>query len=163
MSPRGAQDPDDVEAAVEKAVRVLNAASQTRSGLTRKLNREGYSAAAVEAACARMEALGYVNDRAFAQATVLKRQRQGRGVKVIASELHHKGIDSELIDEILTEVDAGAEVDRATELAARLIRRHADEPSVRRREHVIGGLMRRGFTPGVARKALERASAAAVN
>jgi len=156
-------DPDDVEAAVEKAVRVLNAASQTRSGLSQKLKRAGFSPTAVAAASARMEALGYVNDRAYADAVVQKRQRQGRGVKVIASELHHKGIEPELIDEILADVDAGAEVERATELAVRLLRRHADEPTVRQREHVIGGMMRRGFTPGVARRALERASAIAVH
>ncbi len=162
MSPL-AIDPDDFEAAVEKAIRVLNAASQTRSGLSQKLKRAGYSPTVVEAASARMEALGYVNDRAYADALVQKRQRQGRGVKVIASELHHKGIDSDLIDEILADVDAGAEIERAADLAARLIRRHADEPSARQREHVIGGLMRRGFTPGVARKALERASAIGVH
>src|SRR5579859_2504191 len=102
----GQQDPEDVEAAVEKAVRVLNAASQTRTGLSRKLHRDGYSDAAVEAACSRMEALGYVNDRAYADATIQKRQHQGRGVKVIAAELRHKGIDPEMIDEILGEVDA---------------------------------------------------------
>ncbi len=155
MSPQ-AIDRNDVEAAVEKAIRVLNAASQTRFGLTQKLKREGYSPSVVVAASARMEALGYVNDGAYADALVQKRQRQGRGVKVIASELHHKGIDPELIDEILAGVDAGAEVDRATELAVRLVRRHADEPTVRQREHVISGLMRRGFTPGVARRALDR-------
>ena len=157
MPPPAEHDPDDFEAAVEKAIRVLNAASQTRSGLARKLSRDGYGATTVEAACSRMEALGYVNDRAYAEAVVLKRQRQGRGVKVIASELRHKGIDPELIDEILGEVDPGAEVERAAELALRLIRRHADEPSVRQREHVISALMRRGFTPGVARRALDRA------
>jgi regulatory protein len=155
MSPQ-AIDPEDVEAAVEKAIRVLNAASQTRSGLSQKLKRAGYLPAVVEAASARMEALGYVNDRAYGDAVVQKRQRQGRGVKVIASELHHKGIDTELIDEILSDIDPSAEVERAAELAARLMRRHAGEPAVRQREHVISGLMRRGFTSGIARRALER-------
>ena len=50
-------DPEDVEAAVEKAVRVLNAAAQTRSGLARKLTRDGFAAVAVDAACTRMESL----------------------------------------------------------------------------------------------------------
>src|SRR5579859_937689 len=100
MSPQDALDPEDLEAAIEKAVRVLNAASQTRSGLSQKLRRAGYSTTVVEAASARLEALGYVNDRAYADTLVQKRQRQGRGVKVIASELHHKGIEPELIDEI---------------------------------------------------------------
>lgn len=152
-------DPSDVEGAMEKALRVLNAASQTRSGLGRKLERAGYSVPTVNEACNRVEAMGYVNDRAYAEATLSKRQRQGRGVKLIASELRHKGIDSELVDEILRELSVEGEVERAAELAGKLLSRHDDEPLVRQREHVMGGLLRRGYTPWVAKRALEKASA----
>jgi regulatory protein len=149
---------NDVTAAVAKAIRVLNAASQTRSGLSRKLTRAGYSAPMVKEACDRLEAMGYVNDRAFVQDTISKRQRQGRGAKLIASELRHKGIDNELIDEILTRLKVEDEVERAAEVAAELLRRHHDEPLVRQREHVTDGLLRRGYAPWVARKALDNAS-----
>jgi regulatory protein len=152
-------DPNDVEGAVEKVLRVLNAASQTRSGLSRKLERAGYSAPTVNEACNRVEAMGYVNDRAYAEATLSKRQRQGRGVKVIASELRHKGIDSALVDEILAELSVEDEVERAAELAGKLLSRHSDEPLVRQREHVMGGLLRRGYPLWVAKRALEKASA----
>jgi regulatory protein len=152
-------DPNDVEGAVEKALRVLNAASQTRSGLGRKLEQAGYSALAVNEACDRAEAMGYVNDRAYAEATLSKRQRQGRGVKVIASELRHKGIDGEVVDEILGELSVEDEVERAAELAVKLLSRHRDEPLVRQREHVMGGLLRRGYAPWVAKRALEKTSA----
>ena len=152
-------DPSDVEGAMEKALRVLNAASQTRSGLGRKLERAGYSVPTVNEACNRVEAMGYVNDRAYAEATLSKRQRQGRGVKLIASELRHKGIDSELVDEILRELSVEGEVERAAELAGKLLSRHDDEPLVRQREHVMGGLLRCGYPPWVAKRALEKASA----
>jgi regulatory protein len=152
-------DPNDVEGAVEKALRVLNAASQTRSGLSRKLERAGYSAPTVNEACNRVAAMGYVNDRAYAEATLSKRQRQGRGVKVIASELRHKGIDSALVDEILGELSVEDEVERAAKLAGKLLSRHGDEPLVRQREHVMGGLLRCGYPPWVAKRALEKASA----
>jgi regulatory protein len=153
---------DEVDGAVEKALRVLNAASQTRSGLSRKLRQAGYSAFAVDQACDRLETMGYVNDRAYAEATLSKRRRQGRGVKVISSELRHKGIDSELIDEILGELSVDDEIDRAAELAGKLLSRHGDEPWVRRREHVMGGLVRRGYPPWVAKRALEKASSLSV-
>jgi regulatory protein len=103
--------------------------------------------------------MGYVNDRAYAEATLSKRQRQGRGVKVIASELRHKGIDSQVVDEILGELSVEDEVERAAELAVKLLSRHRDEPLVRQREHVMGGLLRRGYAPWVAKRALEKASA----
>lgn len=148
--------PKDVEAAVDKAVRILNAAAQTRAGLERKLARAGFAPATVEAACDRVEAMGYVNDRAYAEATVNRRQEQGRGVRVIASELRQKGIDRALVDELMGKVSVEEQVDGATELARKLLLRNPDQP--RQREKVTGALMRRGYAPWVARKALERAS-----
>ena len=156
---QAAIDPEDVDGAVEKALRVLNAAAQTRSGLARKLSRTGYSPAAVEAACDRVEAMGYVDDRAYAEAALRRRQQQGRGLKVIGAELRHKGIDSELIEELLGEVKSEDEVRRAAELAVKLLQRHAGEPAARQREKVMGTLMRRGYASWVARKALEAAPA----
>lgn len=154
----GQVDPHNSDAAVEKALRVLNAASQTRSGLAQKLKRAGFSPVATEAACVRVEAMGYVDDRAFAQALLGKRQRQGRGVRVIASELRHKGLDPDLVDDVVGEVDAEEELRRAVELAERLWQRREDEPLVRRREHVAGALLRRGYPTWVVRKAVERAA-----
>jgi regulatory protein len=114
---------------------------------------------AVETACDRVEALGYVDDRAFAEAALRRRQQQGRGLKVIGAELRHKGIDPELIDEVLGEVQLEDEVQRAAELAVTLLQRHQGEPVVRQRERVLGTLVRRGYTPWVARKALETSPA----
>jgi regulatory protein len=152
-------DPEDSDGAVEKALRILNAAGQTRSGLARKLTRAGYARATVEAACDRLEAMGYVDDRAYAEAALRRRQQQGRGLKVIGAELRHKGIEPELIDELLGEVKTEDEVQRAAELAVKLLRRHQGEPATSRREKVMGTLMRRGYAPWVARKALEAAPA----
>lgn len=152
-------DPEDVEDALEKALRILNAAGQTRSGLARKLSRAGYTAAAVDAACDRVEAMGYVDDRAYAEASLRRRQQQGRGLKVIAAELRHKGVDPDLIDDVLKDVKSEDEVQRAAELAVKLLQRHEGEPAVRAREKVMGTLMRRGYAPWVAKKAVEAAPA----
>ena len=97
-----------------------------------------------------------MNDRAFAAAAMRKRQQQGRGLKVIAAELRHKGIEPEIIDDLVAEVSTEDEVERASGLAVKLLQRHAEEPTVRRRERVMGALMRRGYAPWVARKALEK-------
>ena len=144
-----------MEAAVAQAVRILNAAAQTRSGLQHKLARAGFAPGAVDVACSRVEAMGYVNDRAYAEAALHRRQQQGRGVKVIASELRQKGIDRALVDELLGQVSEEDEIEGATELARKQLERNADQP--RQREKMIGRLMRRGYAPSVARKALEKA------
>jgi regulatory protein len=100
--------------------------------------------------------MGYVNDRAYAEATLRRRRLQGRGLKAIASELRIKGIDGELVQELLGGVNVEEEIEGAAELARKLLQRKAGQP--RQREKVTGALLRRGYAPWVARKALERAS-----
>ena len=152
-----AEDPDDVEAAFEKAIRVLNAASQTTGGLTLKLRRAGYSAAAATAACHRVVALGYVNDAAFAEAVVAKRLRQGRGRSLIIRELGHKGLDDDAVSGAMGALDPRQELESAIDLAVKLVRRHAAEPDDRRRVKVLSALARRGFSGHTSREALAAA------
>ncbi|MFN2462381.1 MAG: regulatory protein RecX [Candidatus Dormibacteria bacterium] len=148
-------DPGDLDAAFEKAVRVLNAASQTRARLYAKLIRAGYSAEAAEGACARALALGYVNDGAYARSVVERRVQQGRGRAVISRELAHKGLDGETVFEAMVMVDPETEFASARELASRLNRRHAGVTPERRRQKVLAALARRGFSGGVSRAAFE--------
>ena len=152
-----AEDPDDVEAAFEKAVRVLTAATQTSRGLKVKLRRAGYSVEASTEACRRATALGYVNDAAYAEALVAKRLRQGRGRSLISRELGHKGIDEDVISGAVGPVDARQELESAIDLATKLVRRHATEPESRRRDKVLAALARRGFSGHTSRDALTEA------
>ena len=138
-------------------MRVLNAAAQTSGGLKAKLRRAGYSSRAADEACRRAEALGYVNDRAYAEALVGKRLRQGRGRMLIRRELGHKGLDDSLVGEAIGEVDAADELRSAVELAARLLRRHAAQLEPSRRQKILAALARRGFPGHVGREALSRA------
>ena len=152
-------DPEDVSAAFDKAVRILNAASQTTAGLTQKLLRRGYSQAAALAACQRAVEMGYVNDAAYAEALVGRRLRQGRGVRLIGRELGHKGIDPDLVATAVAAVDPDDEYDSALDLAMRLVRRQAaaSDPA-RGRDRALAAMARRGFASGIARRALAEAT-----
>jgi regulatory protein len=122
------------------------------------LERAGYLAEEIEEACARLEADGYLDDMAFATSRLRRRQEQGRGARVIAAELRQKGVAPEVIDTVLAERDEDVEVARAQVLAAKLVRQRAGEPPAQRRDHVLGALLRRGYTHWVARRALEIAN-----
>jgi regulatory protein len=151
-------DPDDADAAYTRALRSLNAASQSRASLTRRLARAGFGAAAVDAACARLLELGYLDDDALAGATAQRRLQQGRGASLIAAELRQKGIGQESVDAALAGIDDESLLEHATATCARLLRRRAAlAPHVRDRQ-VLGALTRRGFSFRVARLALEAAS-----
>ncbi len=144
--------------AYDKALRILNAAGQTRVGLSRRLLRAGYEEADIEQACVQLEAHGYLDDRGFAASRLRRRVQQGRGARLIAAELRQKGVSPEVIDGVLADRDEEAEVERAMDLAARLVARKADEPPAQRRDHVMAALVRRGYPAGLARRALEQAN-----
>jgi len=147
-------NPDDEDAAFEKAVRILNAAAQTRSGLIVKLRRGGYSAAAAGAAGERAVQLGYVNDAAYAEALVGRRLRQGRGAGLLRQELGHKGLGNEVVAGAMAAIGPEDELASALDLAARLCRRYSSEVEpARRRDRVLASMARRGFSGPLARRA----------
>ncbi len=93
---------------------------------------------------ARLEELGYLDDRAFAQYWVEQRRRfSPRGVRALAHELRQKGVPTPVIDQVLASV--GDEVAAAQEALRKRLHgwRHLDPEALRRKAQ--GYLQRRGF------------------
>jgi len=142
-------DEDPREEALRRAFRYLSHRPRTRSELERHLARRGYDDAVVAAALRRCEALGYVDDRAFAVSWTLDRIRlKPRGIARIRMELREKGVSEEdawtgirhaFAEEGIEERDL---LERAAEKRWRA-RRSEDPRTVRRR--LAAYLERRGF------------------
>lgn len=148
------------EAALRRALRYLTHRPRSRAEMERHLLRGGHDEGAVASAIARCEALGYVDDRAFAVSWTLDRIRlKPRGIARLRQELRKKGVP---------EADAEAGIRRAfdeegiteRELAERAARkkwriRRSDDPlTIRRR--LAAYLERRGFPSHEAREVIDR-------
>lgn len=98
----------------------------------------------------RFTEVGLIDDAAFAQALTRSRATHSlRGRARIRQELHAKGVDRELADEALAELDPEEERAAALQLAQRKYPGLARlEPHVARRR-LAGVLARRGFPGGV--------------
>lgn len=105
-----------------RALALLSRAAHTRLGLARKLSARGFSAAAVRHAIARMSALGYLDDRAFAEAWLRSRLEGGtQGWKALYRGLLGRGVPRVLADDVLSAVYPPEEENaRALHLAADL-------------------------------------------
>ena len=89
--------------AKEKALYLLEYRSHSKKELADKISRTT-SREAAEAAVERMEELGLVNDESYArQLAEYLMERKGYGVRRARQELLQKGIDRELVEEILEE------------------------------------------------------------
>ena len=138
--------------ALDAGLRLLARRAHSRVELRRKLGRRGYDEDEIQAALARLDELGYVDDAAFAAGHV--RRRSGSlGPLAITAELSARGIERQAAGRALAGFDRAAQVASATRLAERLSGRTRPAGYGELLDSVGSKLLRRGFSPGVAREA----------
>jgi regulatory protein len=161
-TPRAA--PDD-EGAMEIAARYLGARPRTRWELERRLRRAGVEEPTVERTLARLATLGFVDDRAFARWWAEQRDRHApRGRRMVEAELRQHGVPREIIEELRgSEIAEPAldhhglpatEDDRALAALDRHLRGRPIPDDRRAVERIGMYLVRRGFDPETARRAI---------
>lgn len=166
-------------ATVEDPVVVLEAAAaflavrpRSVEEVRRRLRHLGYRHDLVDGVVARLAALGYLDDEAFARAWVESRDRaHPRGAGALRRELSLKGVDRPVVDAVLDERDHAAaeargraddETATPDQVAAdRLLARKAavlgrETDARRRRQKAYALLARHGFSPDVIAAALGR-------
>ena len=152
---------DDPEVVLNAAARYLEVRSRSVAEVRRHLIAAGYAAELVEAAVTRLVSLGMLDDATFAAAWLESRDRaRPRSAMVLRRELTQKGIDRELIDELLeqrAETDEDPDLAAARRLLARRSAALARIPDERlRRQRAYALLARNGFDPEVCKAALNQ-------
>ena len=137
----------EIEKALEYAYRLLDIRGRSSSEMTERLLRKGFSQNTAAQVLEKLKGLGLMDDVAFARGWVSARLRAGEGAFRIKRGLLEKGIDEELIEEVLKPLPAGEEeAVRAREvLSRRAVRyRRLDRETAFRRASAF--LVRRGFS-----------------
>ena len=133
----------------------------------RRLGQAGYRADLIEGAIVRMTELGMLDDSTFARSWVESRDRaHPRGERALRRELSLKGLQRDVIDEVLDErrdaagtdgEAAGVDLAAARRLLARNVRtldRVADPRTRRQRAYAL--LARHGFDSETCREVAAR-------
>lgn len=143
----------------DRALRLLSVRSRSRAELERRLVRAGYEGQEVESTIADLEASGLVDDERFARELAESKRRRGMGRRAGLAALREKGVDREIAERVVGDVNPEDEADRAYRLAcARLERLRALSPDVAYRR-TVSFLIRRGYEPVIASTAVRRAGA----
>lgn len=146
------------KSAIETAAVLLGRHACTVAELRRKLfHKECFSAEEIETAVARLQEMGYLSDRRYAEDYVSILRSKGYGDRRIYEKLKQKGIAPGLAGEILS-ADAGNRdpFEDAMLLLERRARRIDSVEDPRKRNHrILCMLAGRGFTPDVACRALK--------
>jgi regulatory protein len=144
----------------ERALRLLSVRARSRRELEIRLLRAGFDAEEVRGEVARLEAVGLVDDEAFARQVAeheLTNRHSGR--RAIVSRLMAKGIARDEIDRVLEGVAGEPDDVRALELARARARRLDSLSPEQAHSRLVAFLARRGFEPEVARRAARTALA----
>lgn len=145
-----------VEVARKIALDQLATRARSELELRQKMARRNVPEDVAEEIIARFTEVGLIDDAAFAQALTASRAEFGlRGRARIRQELQAKGIDREVADEALAELDPEDEREAALTLARRRMRSLANLERHVARRRLAGVLARRGFSSGIVSSVLE--------
>ena len=139
-----------VRRAYNYAVNLLSRRDHSERELMTKLTQKGYSDGAEEA-IRKLRDGGYVSDERFARLYVRELQTFKKyGKRRIEQELYRKGVDREIISEVLEETDFD-ESDLVSLIERKYGRYLGDEKGIAK---TINGLLRMGYSYGEIRNAL---------
>jgi regulatory protein len=128
----------------------LTAQARTRDELARALDARRVPADVTKEVLDRFEAVGLVDDRAFARAWVQSRQTsKGLAGRTLALELRRKGVADEVVREAVDEIDPETDRARARGVVERRLAatRRLDRPTRFRR--LTSTLARKGYPPAL--------------
>jgi regulatory protein len=137
---------DPYSDAMTIALYALAPRARSRAELQAHLVKRGVEADVAAGVLDSLELQGLLNDLEFARIWSESRVRQKKlSKRVIAQELRAKGVSSDIIDEVVLEIDDDSEYKMAFDLAERKFRTcsHLDEVVIYRRIQAV--LARKGF------------------
>jgi regulatory protein len=143
----------------DRALRLLAVRSRSRHELRTRLVRVGYEPEDVDAALADLEAVGLVDDERFARELAEHQRRRGMGRRAGMSALRAKGVDRDLAERTIEQVQPEDDAEIAYELARARLERLRSLPADVAYRRLLAFLLRRGYEAVIASTAVRRAVA----
>jgi len=145
-------------ATYDRALAMLAVRGRPARELRRRLVQKGEEAVHVDAAIARLETNGLLDDRAYAVQSSRSKLAAGVSRRRVRDDLARRGVDRVLADEAVAEVAEEDEVDEreaAVEAARKKVAMLGRTEPVARRRRLYAFLARRGFATDDIRAAME--------
>jgi regulatory protein len=141
------QNEEARQQAVERAINYLSFRPRSQAEVRRYLRKKETPSEIIEAVLERLGRLDYVDDRAFASFWVENREQfNPRGAQALRNELRMKGVEREIVDEMVSGENDEELALRAARKKAHLLSQTSDMDFTTFRNRLGGFLSRRGFS-----------------
>ncbi len=139
-----------IEAGKQSAIRFISYRPRSSAEVRRNLTEKGYEPEVIELVLAWLPTVHLLDDHEFARYWIEQRETfKPRSRMAMAMELRQKGIEREIIDELLDDVD---ELESAKRAAKKRLGRWENLPEDEFRTKLYRYLQGRGFGYGIARE-----------
>jgi len=132
-------------------LQLLASRPRTRSELMKALLRKGIEEEIADRVLGRLDDVGLIDDKAFAEMWVRSRHEyQGMGRRALSVELRRRGVDNEIVAEAVASVDSDAEDERARQLVRKRLPSMGSADHTTKIRRLVGMLARKGYAQGLA-------------
>lgn len=138
--------------AFEKSMDYLSKRMHSKFELKDKLLKKGFSNEVVSNTILKLEEYHYVDDDMFARLFI--EQNSNLSKRMIFNKLQLKGINKDIIDKNLIEIDSDAEIEKCEVLARKLLKSTKIE-NFNDKQKFVAKLVRRGFSYDTISKVLK--------
>jgi regulatory protein len=140
------REEENLQQAVERALNFLSFRPRSREEVKRYLKRKETAPELIEAVLHKLDGMDLVNDEAFASFWIDNREQfSPRGARALKNELRMKGVEREVIEEAVSDVEDGERALRAGERKAQALARQPGIDFTTFRNRLGSFLQRRGF------------------
>jgi regulatory protein len=149
--------PQVSKSAKAAALRFLKIRPRSIGELKEKLEGKGFSSEDIKAAIGDLTASGLLDDRAFTKSWINYRLARPFGFRRIIQELKSKGVDAQIIEQAIEEIDPQYSPEAtALDLAQRRWQRLPNIDAQKKKKRVLDFLLRRGFDVDIVMKVLKK-------
>ena len=144
------KEENDVKVAFDMAVSYLEKYNVSQKGIKDYLKRKNFDAKTISSTIEKLNDYGFVDDEKFAK-NYFESLSGSKGKRAIANKLKEKGISSEIIDELLQNVEEDDELEKAIALADKFAKNRQNDTKCFQK--CVAHLIYKGYDYNVAQQA----------
>lgn len=145
---------DEKIKAMDKAMNLLQFRARTQNELIKALKDKGFLEDSIDYVLKRLTELKYIDDDYFANEYANELIERGYGEMAIKNKLYEKGIENQLISEILASIDEDVYIEKAVQQCEMMLSKNSNiEDKYKLKKKVCDYLNRHGYTYDISNKA----------